>query len=151
MADFRANDSYVDMAKFLEALLVTNRVSLGLSAVFFGDQANVPSTPTACVDPGGKSRTLNGAPRRTLVTLTNYVIIYHYEVKSLQQVREDADRLAETVETLIHSDSFMGDSVLDSLVIAVESGYLSRRNSLYRASRLTVEATVQAQLPSQFS
>jgi hypothetical protein len=123
---------------------------LGLAQVYFGDQQNIPLTPVACVDPGGKSRALDGAPRRTLTVMTNYVLVYHYEVKSLQDVREDAERLAEAVETLIHADPYMTDSVVHSLVTSVESGYLSRRNSLYRASRLTVEATVQAQLPSEF-
>jgi hypothetical protein len=150
---FRNNDSYVDMAKFLQNLLITRATDTGIAArdVYFGDQQNVPRTPSACIDPGGKTRTRNGDPRRTLVTLTNYIIVYHYEVKSLQDVREDADRLGETVEAIVHEDSFMGDSVLDSMVISVESGYLQRRNSMYRATRLTIEATAQTQLPSQFS
>ena len=147
---FRDNDSYVDMAKFLELTLNLNKVALGLSEVFFGDQQNIPSTPVACIDPGGKQRQHDGAPRRVLTTLTNYILIYHYEVKSLQEVLEDADRLAETIESLIHFDAYMADSVVHSLVTSVESGYLERRNSLYRASRLTIEATVQVQLPSEF-
>lgn len=148
----RDDDSYVNMAKYLENLLKTRHADTGVEVqdVYYGDQENIPRTPSACVDPGGKRRDLQGAPRRTEATMTNYVIVYHYEVKSMQDVREAADRVAEKIEDIIHEDAYMGNSVFDSMVTAVESGYLMRRNSLYRASRLTVEARAMKQLPSTF-
>lgn len=148
----RDNDSYVDMAKFLEVLLKTRFADTGIAPqnVYYGDQENVPRTPTACVDPGGKVRVLDGAPRRTMTTMTNYVIVYHYELAALPLVREASDRTAEKIEAIIHEDPYMNESVVDSMVTAVESGYLSRRNVIYRASRLTVEARSVKQLPSTF-
>jgi len=154
---FRDNDSYADMARFLEALLKNNAGALGIAnlpngtpSVFYGDQQNIPVTPTACIDPGGKRRELNGAPRKTDVTLYNYIIVYRYELGSVSDQQEDADDLIEDIEALIHQDAFMSNSVLHSMVVGIDSGYLQRRNALYRSSRLTVEATVTKQLPSQF-
>jgi hypothetical protein len=66
----------------------------------------------------------------------------------MQTTRQQADNVAESVETLIHEDPTLGGTVIHSLVSRIESGYLMRRGSLFRASRLTVEATVQTQLPS---
>lgn len=142
--------STVAMAAYLEGLLNTNKVSLGLQDVFYGDQARIPRTPVACVETGDKSVELNGAPRRVMATMTNYVIIYHASVASPQGNRRDNDALAETIETLINSDAQMASSVIDSLVRAVEYGYAERTNTIYRTSRLTIEARQQEQLPSSF-
>lgn len=147
----RDNDSYEDMAKFLETLLNNNKVTLGLASVFYGDQNNIPHTPTACIDPGGKRRELEGAPRRTKTTLYNYIIVYHNKLVDVSTLQDDADNRAEAIEALIHQDPYMSDSVVHSMVTSIDSGYLERRNAIYRASRLTVEASVWKQLPSQFS
>lgn len=139
--------SYVDMADYLKTLIETNRTSLGLADVYYGDQNNIPRTPSACVDPGGKDRGLNGAPRRTLVTLTNYVLIYHNKMTSTEIIRREDDQRAEAIEKLIHQDSQMGGLVIDSMVTGIESGYLMRERTMFRASRLTIEAHVQEMLP----
>lgn len=146
-------DSYVTVARYIETLLVNNKTTLGLQDVFYGDQERIPRTPAAVVEPGGKQRTLNGAPRRTQVDITAYVIIYHYNLKNIETLREDNDRLAEQIEATIHQDAQMKDGtgnmqVVDSMVTAVESGFQPKGNSLFRASRLTIEARSQAQLPS---
>lgn len=139
--------SYVDMGNYLVQLMKDNQVDLTLADVFYGDQSNIPRTPTACMDPGGKNRELNGAPRRSLVTITNYIIVYHNKMQGTEKIRLEDDQRAEAIEALIHTDSTMGGLVIDSMVTGIESGYLMRERTMFRASRLTVEARVQEMLP----
>jgi hypothetical protein len=140
-------DSLVTVSKYIETMLSTNAVALNLEDVFYGDQQRIPRTPAACVESGEKRRTLKGAPRMTLVDITTYIIVYHYKLKSVQEIREDNDLLAEAIETLVHSDCKLGGYVIDSMVTSVESGYQMKGNSLFRASRLTIEARSQVLLP----
>lgn len=143
-------DSYHEVAKKLIEIVADNAATIGVGVadIYYGDQNNIPRCPTVCVDPGDKKRELNGAPRRVMTTMTNYIIVYHNQVSSMQEVREDSDILGETIEALIHADATLEGIVIDSMVTAVESGYLQRDRALFRASRLTVEARDQVQLPA---
>lgn len=147
-------DSYTEFARITKNLLEGNKSALGLQVVYFGDQARIPITPAACVEPGGKRRVLNGLPRRTEVTMQCYVIIYHYNLKSPQDIREDVDDQAELIEAFLHMDAQLRDvsqvpRVIDSMITDIDSGYSTKsRNSLFRASRLTFEARSQVLLPS---
>lgn len=143
-------DSLLTVSKYIETMLTTNQGPLGLQDVFFGDQTRIPRTPAACVEPGDKNRTLNGIPRRTQVDFTIYIILYLYRVKDAEAVREESDLVAEAIETLIHTDARLGGHVIDSIVTSVESGYQQKGNSLFRASRLTIGARSQVQLPATF-
>jgi hypothetical protein len=149
-------DKMLVYASYLEDLLKDNATDLGLAnkadgtpSVYYGDQNRIPVTPSACVDPGEKRRELNGAPRRTQNDLTCYILVYHNPVKGVEVVNKESDALAEAIETLIHDQGAqLGGLVNNNLVTAVEFGYQSRGNTLYRVSRLTVEGRSQAQLPS---
>lgn len=143
------SDSLEDLALYLIQKLTAAAPTSPWSVpdIYYGDQTNIPRVPALCVDTGEKRRELNGAPRRTMVTLICYIVIYHSKVQDMQSTRQQADHVAEQVEDLVHADPHLGDTVIHSLVTGVESGYLMRRGSLFRASRLTVEATVQTQLP----
>lgn len=145
------HDSYYQFAKDTQVLVEANQVALGLTDVFFGDQTKIPRTPAVCIEPGGKTRELNGIPRRTYVTLTVYLILYHYRIDGIESIREDNDFLTEQLEAVLHVDAQMkagGEAtVIDSMVRDIESGFQQKANSLFRASRLTFEAHSQMQLP----
>lgn len=145
-------DSYMTLAQITHDLLEDNKVALGLQAVYFGDQDRIPVTPTACVEPGGKRRVLNGMPRRTEVNLTCYVLLYHYRLASPEDILKDLETQAELVESFLHMDAQLKDNlnsprVIHSMVTDIDTGYSTKRNSLFRASRLTFEATSQVLLP----
>jgi len=142
------SDSLYTVAKYLENLITTAKAGLNVSDVYYGDQEKIPRVPTVCVDTGSKRRELNGAPRRLMVDMELYVIVYTGAVASLSANREQDDLIAEAVETLIHLDATMGGLVIDSLVSDIEYGYALRNNSLFRTARLTVTARDQVQLPS---
>jgi hypothetical protein len=137
------------LAQYLLDKVETDKVSLGVVDVFYGDQNRFPNYPTVCVEPSDKDRELHGAPRRTQVDTTIYILIYHGKVQDVRQNLKECDILAEAVEALVHADPDLGDQVIHSLVTRVESGYATKADSIVRASRLTVVARVQEQLPSE--
>jgi len=138
-----------EVAKKLEDIVNDNRTALNLATngLYYGDITKIPTTPCICIESGDKDQELNGAPRRVMITGTNYILVYHSEVKSPSANREDDDQYAEQVEALVHADATLGGLVIDSLVRTIEFGYQIRSNTLYRASRLTVEARWQEMLP----
>ncbi len=146
-------DRISSLANSLVYKLDSNKTALGLKDVFYGDQERIPRTPAVCVEPGTKERELNGAPRRTLVKITIYLIVYHMQLAGTQTIRRADDALADDIEAFIHNDPFLKDEfdqdqVISSLVVRIESGYQQKRNSIFRASILTIEMDVQVQLPT---
>lgn len=142
------SDSIPFFANYLKTMIETNKGTLGVVDVYYGDQNKIPRTPTTCVDTGEKQRQLNGAPRRTENNITIYVVVYHYKVGSSEENQLGADNLAEAHETLIHADPQMGSNAIHSLVTSIEAGFAQRGRDTYRASRLTVEIRSQSQLPA---
>ena len=140
-------DSFVAVADKIFEILDTTKDSTGLMGVFYGDQQKLPTTPVACVEPEGKSNDLKGAPRRIKVDFTIYVLIYHSYISSPEDNRKDADAMCETVEGLIHANPTLDGLVIHSMVGEIKSGYVNRAGQLTRASRLTITAQSQSQLP----
>ena len=140
-------DSLNSVAKEIQSLLEADQVTLGLADVFYGDQSRIPRTPAACIEPGDKKREYVGAPRRTEVGFTVYVIVYHYSLQSIQETQNENDLLAESIETLIHSNVTLNGLVIDSLVSNIELGYQAKGNTMFRASKITIEAKSRVQLP----
>lgn len=137
----------VDVTQALVDKIEDHRVALGVEAVFYGDQNRVAVTPTIAVDPGSKSRVLNGAPRRTMTTFEVFVMIYHARVQDTQVTRKEADALAEAIEDLIHQDRTLGGGLIHCMVDKVESGYSFRSGTMYRSSRLTFGGDALQMLP----
>jgi hypothetical protein len=140
-------DSLVALSDFLFNLVEDNKVPLGIIDTFYGEQMKYPHTPAVSIETDNKAREIDGAPRRTLNTLTGYIIVYHSPVSDVQKTRRDVDLMAEAIEKLVHADSTMGGLVIHSLVTEIQSGYQNRPGTQYRSSRLTVVATTQSQLP----
>lgn len=122
------------MAKF-EA----DKVTLGLADVFYGDQKQIPRTPTLCLEPDGKRRELAGVPRRTENTLSFYGLLYISKVEDVQINARDALMLAETVETYMHLDPTSGGYLIHGFCSEVEPGYRVRGDTRFRACRIKFE------------
>ena len=143
MTLFTKNSQFVD---YTIALLKAHP-ELGLLDVFYGDQDFLPRNPAACVEPNRKAQQLKGAPRRTNVDLSVFVILYISAISDTQKNRRDADVLSEAVEVVLHLDAQCAQQVIHSLVTSNESGWATKSGTPIRASRLTFEATSQDQLP----
>lgn len=133
--------------QILQTKLETNKVSLGIGKVFYGDQNLIPSTPIACVEPSQKIQEYKPT-NMYRQTLTAYILLYESTVQSPQANRKSADDLAEAVEALVHADRTLGGKVITAIVSSIESGYSTKQNTLVRASRLLVTATSQTLMTS---
>jgi hypothetical protein len=120
-----------------------NKASLGLGAVFYGDQNKIAVTPTVCIEPEDKVRELAGVPRKTLVTVNLFLIVYLNAIQSPTINRSEADKLIEDLEDFLHADNTMNDTVIHSMVTRIESGYAMKGNTVLRASRLSYNITTQ--------
>jgi hypothetical protein len=142
-------DSMITFSQALQALITTNKVALGISDIWFGEQKKITTTPTVEVIPGEKTRTPAGAPRRVTNMFEIFIMVLAGKVQDVQQNLLDADNLAESIETLLHTDPTIGGLVINCLVIRIESGYATRSSTQYRAARLTVTAETRTNLPMQ--
>lgn len=142
--------SIVDVAAALEQKLNDNAATLGLKAVYYGDQERLATTPVVCVEPDTKVQEYRGGGvnRMLGVNITIFLLVYHSFVQSPQENRRGADQLAEAIEDLIHQDVNLGGLVIECHVSEVASGYATKGNSLVRANRITVVHTTQNRLPS---
>lgn len=127
--------------------LVVNKSALGLQDVWYGDQDRMPRTPACAVEPGPKARQHNGTPRRFLVEIDVYVMLYVEKIQDTQENEREMVRLAEETEEVLHSDARLGGLVVHSFVLTSEPGYVTRGGTLLRATRLTFRTTSQKQLP----
>jgi hypothetical protein len=139
-------DSLTVVTDYVHALVLTNKDTLGLADVWYGDRGKFPNYPCATVEAGGKTRELNGAPRKTLVELEVGIVVFHGEVRLLEDNYRDSVLQAEAVEALIHMDKDLGGNVVHAMVTRFDPGY-ANRGGLLRATRLTINATSQKMLP----
>lgn len=120
-------------------LLNLNKVTLGLTDVWYGDQEMIPRTPAAAVESGQKTRELSGAPDVTTNRFTVFILVYMAKIQDVQTTRKAADQLAESIEALVHQDNTLGGLVIFGMCTSVEPGYAIRGGTLMRAARITWE------------
>jgi hypothetical protein len=123
-----------------------------IADVWYGDQERILRTPTVCVEPNTKGRTLEGVPNMTRNEFEIFVLVYVNKVTDLQQNRKDADQLAYEIELLIHQDLQLRDAtgaptMIHGYVRENESGYTVKSGTLYRSARLTYFGLNKTSLP----
>lgn len=145
--------SNTDMATILALAIQTkildNKSSLGLQDVLYGNQVNIPRTPTAVVNPGIKRRTLRGvsAPGgRTWNDITVFVIVHNSKVGNEDEERLLVDRLAESIETLLHKDTTMGGILVHGFVHEWNPGETTLQGGEFRTVRMTYIGTTETYL-----
>lgn len=145
------NDPNIDrndtFAAAVTSLLETNKIKLGLEDVWVGDQERLPRTPCAAVEPGPKTRTYNGVPRRFEVMLEAYILVYVERIQDTQQNVRQSLALAEEIEAVLHEDETVGGLVISSYVSDSTPGYVNRSGTLLSVVRLTFQARSQRRLP----
>jgi hypothetical protein len=136
------------LAEKVHEIMLTNQSALGLADIWYGDQERVPRVPSLAVEPGPKNREWNGSPRRTQVTMDIYVLVYMEKVQGVQLNIRESTQLGEEVEAVLHANATVDGLVISSYVVENTPGYITRANTLMRASRLVFRCLSQAQLPS---
>lgn len=148
-----ATDSFVTFCEAIQAIIesVKEEVTPAIADIWYGDQQQLPRTPTVCIVADGKRRELSGAPRRMMNTLTCYVVVYHSKIQDVQMNSKESDKLAEQLETAIHADPTLGGLVIHCYVTQVDAGqstkYVNTTATMYRSTRLTVEGISKTMLP----
>ncbi|HVI79822.1 MAG TPA: hypothetical protein VM715_16970 [Candidatus Acidoferrum sp.] len=125
----------------------TFKQEAGIAQVLYGDQERIGAVPLVCIEPSAKSRDLVGLPRKTQIDFEVFVLMYFGTLENTQTNRLGADRLAEAVETRLHSNPNCDGLVVHSLAVRLDSGAVNKGGSMIRASRLTWTARSQLILP----
>lgn len=126
---------------------------LAVAAVYYGDQDIVPVTPAVCIEPGSRTRTLQGAPNMTLNEFEVYILVYHAKVQDDMTTRKEVDQVAYSLEKLIHQDLQLKNggatpNMIHGFVRSHESGIKYMQNTLYRSARLTYYGQNKTSLPT---
>lgn len=133
-------NSIVTVAQAIQAKIETVATANNIKQVVYGDVDNIDSSIIACVEPDVKDtdhyRIGNVVKRDYRI----YVLLYFGFVDNPENNRLNADKLAETLETLLNNDSTLGGLVRNLLVRQVASGYVRKNGVLVRSSRLTITA-----------
>ena len=134
------------VADYLENLIETNKVALGILSVHYGEQYRLPETPSLCIEPGTQLNELAGValPMRLQREHTVYLLIYHSKLEDPETLRRDVDVLAANVEALVHQDPRMGGLVIHSYVSNMQSSYTRKGGAWVRAANVTVTAITKS-------
>jgi len=150
--DYPADPTVIAQLLFdkINANRLTFRVPV--ESVMIGDQDRIAATPTVCIEPGDKTRTLSGVSNMTTNVFIIYVLIYHNKVQDNQLTRMEVDQIGYDIEWLIHQDLQLTNggapNVIHGFVQGHESGYTYKANTLYRTARLTYTCTNKTSLPA---
>jgi hypothetical protein len=137
--------SSYEFAHAIKDALDADKTTLGLQAVYYGEQNKIPVTPVAMVDPGPLNRQLQGAPYRTPITMQVFVLVLNNKIEDKETMFQDTDQLVANVDAFLNGQTY-GGIVIFSFVSDIEPGYSQRGAALYRATRLTITAQSLQQL-----
>lgn len=128
------------IAEYIKNLIDTNKVTLGVDTVLYGDHNNIPGGITVTVMPGMKTRQLQGVANpgaRTRNRMIVLVTVYCNKTGDEETLSLETDQVAEDVEHLLHQDTTLGDNVIHGFVETWDPGYRFKTGSMFRATQLT--------------
>lgn len=137
------------LALAIEALLITNKVALGLQDVLYGDHVNVPKSPTIIVMPLGKVRELEGvaAPGgRTKNKLMVGLEVLVSKVQDERSGRVETDALASVIEDFLHNDTTVGGILIHGFVTQTQRGNATFSSGMFQSVRMSFEGTTKTYL-----
>lgn len=129
-------DDDTEVALAIRDLLVTNKVTLQLDDVLYGNHNLIPRASAAIVTAGGKTRQLAGvsAPGgRTENNLLIAVQLHWSRVGDEETERIAADERGTALERLIHTDTTIGGLVIHGYITQVDRGDSIINNSMFRS------------------
>lgn len=109
---------------------------LGIVDVFYGDQVQIPNSPTMCVAPSTVRHELRNTGMMLANTHTLDVILYDSRLGDMQDIQMSLDALAETVMDELNGLGRFSGRITYGNVDEVQYGYLVKANRLMRADRI---------------
>lgn len=150
-------DSTLIIANRMFEIVDEAKAFLGISDVWFGDQQALPRTPSLCVEPGMKKRTLQGVPNMPLTNIDTIFLLYHSKVDIDQQTtRRDCIKVAEDVELYLHQhcDPLLASNgsqlTIQGMITEADPGYSYKSRSTYNAVQMTFTSQVKVNLQRLF-
>lgn len=139
------------LGQYIKNLIDTNKVTLGVKQVLYGNQNDIPFSPTVVVTPGIKRRELRGvsAPGgRTFNVMNVFVTIMTSKVGDENTERLKTDQLAEAVEKLLHQDTTMGGLLIHGFVQewTPTEAFFQQTQGQFRTVRMTFVGTSETYL-----
>lgn len=135
-------DKSTVLALAIRDKIIANKVACGLEAdgfVAYGDHNNIPGGKAITVASGTKTRELAGVAGpggRTLNTMEVVISVFYMVVEAEETARLTVDQIAESVETLLHSDTSMGGLIIHGFVREWTPGIIYRETSMFRVVQL---------------
>jgi len=99
----------------------------------------VPEFPAVMLESGLKSRSIAGTHRFD-VTLTVTMLLIHGKLQSSTITKEETERLAESIEDVLHEDHTLNGRVVFGYVTSILPGTTRITDVMYRATRIVWEA-----------
>lgn len=127
------------LATYIQGLINTNKVTLGIDEVLYGDHENLAKATIAVVNSGSKDRRISGVAMSGGMT-TNMmrvlITLYNSKVGPEAVERLRVDDLAEDVEALLHADTTMGGLIIHGFVETMDPGYRFKSGSMFRVTQM---------------
>lgn len=142
-------DKASTVALAIKDLLESNKDTLGLDQVYYGDQINLPNAKCAAVRVGRKTRERAGVagPGGRMMNYMPIVInVYNSTVTDEANGRLVVDQLAEAIEDLLHQDITLGGITLDGFVSEFDPDPVFRTGTMFRVVQLTFQARSKTNL-----
>jgi hypothetical protein len=134
------------VAQALVDLFESNKSSLGLTDVWFGDQALIPRTPAVAVELPTVSRELTDTGMMTTNRFETALFVYHSELQDINKTRKEASELAEDCVDLLDTKFDLDGTLIHGHVESIEPGYAQRSNAMYQAVRLNYVGLTKTRL-----
>lgn len=116
-------------------LLDASKVTLGLAAVYYGNQGLIPTFPSAECQTGPKNRTYRNTRQYTVAFSVDITVMFG-KVQSAEINIKGTEELCEAIEDVLHEDKSLGDLVYDSYVRRIVPGVVLRETEMIKAARI---------------
>ena len=127
------------LAQYIFNLITTNKVSLSLDSVLYGEQNEITPGKTVVVTTGRKDRSLARVAFPGAGTLNRMIVIvtvYNNTVGDEASKSLETDLIAEAVEHLLHQNTTMGGNIIHGFVETWDPGVKFRSTSMFRATQM---------------
>lgn len=133
------------VAQRIKDLIVANKVALTLDDVWYGDQDQLPTARTVCIEPVVVDRPMGGVPDMVQNNFNVAILVYVYRITEVQTLRSECNTLSEAVEDLLHTRLDLSDAagtpgsdiIIHGWVTENLSGYTFKEGRQVRSSKLT--------------
>jgi hypothetical protein len=130
----------------LTQVLKPNLQTLGLKALFYGDQETLPTSPIVCVIPATKRKDWANTGHVTDNFFEMSLLVYQTGLNDTELIQLECDKLTEAIEDLIDLKSTTGEGQLGGLITqgictGIEYGYKRFNDKLARMNRIIYQAS----------